>query len=138
MGGQDRATIEVMDGNDTVVTTWVLPVGARPDARSLDALCRLQLEARRFGWSIRLRPGCPRLGELVDLAGLAEVLGLPLQAEGQPEGLEEVGAEEVVVPRDAPTGDLQDLEAEGLMTPALRPVVGPEGGGPVGSGGHQP
>lgn len=138
MGGEDRATIEVVDATGAVVTTWVFPVGTRPDVGSVDALCRLQLEARRLGWSIRLRAACPRLGELVDLAGVAEVLGLPLQDEGQAEGLEVVGTEEVVVPDEAPTGDLDDLEGEGLVPAALRRVVGPEGGGPVGRGGHQP
>lgn len=70
-----RTTIQVRDGTGTVVATWVLPEGTRPDLGGVDALARLQLAARRLGWSIRLCTVCPRLGEVVDLAGLADVLG---------------------------------------------------------------
>lgn len=81
MGAQERTTIEVVNATGDIVTTCVLPEGARPDLGSVDAMCRFQLEARRLGWSIRLRTTCPRLGGLVDLVGLAEVLGLSVEAE---------------------------------------------------------
>ena len=44
------------------------------DIRTVDALARLQLTARRVGWELRLR--CPphELVELIDLAGLTGVL----------------------------------------------------------------
>lgn len=40
----------------------------------VDDLALLQRAARRLGWSIRLREASPELAELLDLAGLAEVL----------------------------------------------------------------
>jgi hypothetical protein len=44
------------------------------DIRTVDALARVQLTARRLGWELRLR--CPprELVELIDLAGLTDVL----------------------------------------------------------------
>ncbi len=100
MDPEARTTIQVRDGAGTVVATWVLPEGTRPDLGGVDALARLQLEARRRGWSIRLCTVCPRLGEVVDLAGLAGVLGL-VETGREAEDLEEPGSEEVVVPGDA-------------------------------------
>jgi anti-anti-sigma regulatory factor len=53
------------------------------DIGTVDALARLQLAARRIGWELRLREVPRELRELIDLAGLNEVLGVePL---GQPE-----------------------------------------------------
>jgi hypothetical protein len=63
----------------------------------VDALARLQLEARRAGWTVRLRDAPAELCELLDLAGLAPLL---LELGRQTEGVEQVGSEEVVEPRD--------------------------------------
>jgi hypothetical protein len=41
---------------------------------TVDALARLQLEACRAGHCLRLRGASPELLELIELAGLAEVL----------------------------------------------------------------
>lgn len=46
-----------------------------PDVCYLDALGRLALAARRHGARIRLVDPCPRLLELLTLAGLDDVLG---------------------------------------------------------------
>jgi hypothetical protein len=46
------------------------------DIGTVDALARLQLAARRLGWELRPRNPLPELVELIDLAGLMEVLGL--------------------------------------------------------------
>jgi len=40
----------------------------------VDQLARLQLEARRLGCSIRLRNPCAALVELIELAGLDDVV----------------------------------------------------------------
>ena len=44
------------------------------DAVTVDALCRLQLAARRQGCQVRLRHASTELRELVDLMGLSDVL----------------------------------------------------------------
>lgn len=48
--------------------------GVEPDAVTVDALCRLQLAARRRRCEIRLRNASQDLLELVALMGLTEVL----------------------------------------------------------------
>ena len=48
--------------------------GVEPDAVTVDALCRLQLGARRHGCQVRLRHASPELRELVAFMGLADVL----------------------------------------------------------------
>jgi ABC-type transporter Mla MlaB component len=47
---------------------------ARADASTIDALARLQLLASRRGLRLRLRHASPELLELVELAGLRDVL----------------------------------------------------------------
>jgi hypothetical protein len=68
-----------------------------PDLSLIDALARLQLEARRCGASINVRP-CEALRELILLAGLAEVLAVEPRREA--EQRIELGIEEVVEPGD--------------------------------------
>jgi anti-anti-sigma regulatory factor len=72
-----------------------------PDAAAIEALARLQLLARRSGFRICLLHAGPRLRELLDLMGLAEVVpcdaDLRIQSRRQPEqgeppgGVEEEG-----------------------------------------------
>lgn len=54
----------------------VLDVAAlsAPDAATVDALARVLLSARRLGRTVRLRHASPRLLELLELFGLADVL----------------------------------------------------------------
>lgn len=47
---------------------------ADPDCRTVEALARLQLAARRRGRRIVLQGPCTELRELLELCGLAEVL----------------------------------------------------------------
>ncbi|HEU4864896.1 MAG TPA: STAS domain-containing protein [Actinomycetota bacterium] len=47
---------------------------ARPDAVTVEALARLQLEARRLGRRLVFRDACGELRELVALVGLDRVL----------------------------------------------------------------
>ncbi|MDX6233587.1 MAG: hypothetical protein QOH68_2621 [Nocardioidaceae bacterium] len=69
-----------------------------PDLGLVDALARLQLEARRVGCTVHIRDPFDALRELLELVGLSELL---LEAVGQPECGEELGSEEVVEPGDA-------------------------------------
>lgn len=72
----------------------------RLDIGAIDALCRMQLDARRLGCTIRVHDACPELRELIGLAGLADVLlG---EAIGQPEPTEQRGLEERVQRRNPP------------------------------------
>jgi hypothetical protein len=70
---------------------------AAPDLCMIDSLARLQLAARRNGWTVRLVDPCPALIELIELAGLGGVL-LVLEPLRQTEEGEELGVEEVVEP----------------------------------------
>jgi hypothetical protein len=64
-----------------------------PTAAALDALARLQLNARRLGLELRLSHASSELRELIAFAGLDEVLRLEL--ERQPEEREKrLGIEE--------------------------------------------
>jgi len=90
------ATVIVARGTDEIAR-WPLVCAGRPDLRTVDELARLQLTARRAGWSIRLAEVSTALAELLDLLGM-DVLGVEVSR--QPEDREEVGVEEVVMPDD--------------------------------------
>jgi hypothetical protein len=84
---------------DTELDEWPLAAGEWPDLALVDYLARLQLAARRRGYSIRVRHAPAALAELLRLAGLATVVpviggGLVVEAGGQAEGGEEPGVEE--------------------------------------------
>ena len=51
--------------------------GVLPDAVTVDALCRLQLAARRRRCEVRLRHASPELLELVAYLGLTDVFAEP-------------------------------------------------------------
>jgi hypothetical protein len=79
------------------VASWPLVCeDGRVDLGAVNALARMQLQARREGCTVWLRHACPDLIALVAFVGLADVL----QGSGQAEGLEQGGVEEVVVPDD--------------------------------------
>jgi hypothetical protein len=61
--------------------------GVAPDGMAIDALARLQLNARRLGLEIRLRHASGELQALIAFAGLDEVLCV--EAGGQAEEREE-------------------------------------------------
>ena len=92
------ARAEVVLLRDAVeVASWPLRgAQGRVDLGAVNALARLQLEARRQGCTVWLRHACPDLLKLLELVGLAGVLQVIRQAEG----LEQAGVEEVVVPDD--------------------------------------
>ena len=98
------------------VNAVVCDVGglSEPDAGCVDALARLQLSIRRSGGQLQIHNVCARLHELLELAGLLEVLPikaeLGIQTSGQSEqGKERVGVEEEGDPRDLPAEQLEDL-----------------------------
>lgn len=51
---------------------------ASADAVTVDALCQLQLAARRRGWTLRLEQVSPELYALICYAGLDQVLSCEL------------------------------------------------------------
>ena len=84
-------------------------VGRHADLAVVDALARLQLAEGRAGCSLRLRAVCPQLSELVELAGLTDLLGncqrSALEARRQAEAGEQLDiekGEEVVDGGDLP------------------------------------
>ena len=103
-GEGSTTVVVVLDGHVEVVVGRI--VDTRPDLAVVDALARLQLAARRTGWSIRVRRPSPALRELLDLVGLADLIageaGLPLEAGGKAEGGEQLGVQEAVERGDAP------------------------------------
>ena len=87
---------------DAEVASWPLEQSGYPDLAVVDELARLLLAARRMGYSLRLRDACTGLLELLELVGLSDLVteaGLG-QMDGQAEGREQLGVEEVVVPDD--------------------------------------
>lgn len=66
--------VELLDGGTTVLS-WPLS-DTTVDVRLVDALARLQIAAKRFGWTMRVRDADAELVELVELVGLTEVLAL--------------------------------------------------------------
>jgi ABC-type transporter Mla MlaB component len=73
---------------------------ARADLSSVDLLARLQLAARRMGWTISLCDATDDVRELLEFVGLSDVLAL--EARRQPEERVELGVQEVVQPGDPP------------------------------------
>ena len=95
---RSRAVVLVL-GSGLEVPIWQGEAPLRADLSAVDALARMELEARRRGGSIRLRNPCPQLLELLELVGLAG-LGLAVEVYREAEGGEEVGVQEMVEPGD--------------------------------------
>ncbi len=92
------ATVAMVHGR-AVIHTWSVDGSGPPDLGVVDDLARVQLMARRFGYSIRLRDVSADLAALLDLFGLRHLFGgAPLRVEvsGKTEGGEEIRIEEVV------------------------------------------
>jgi hypothetical protein len=96
---RDTDAVVVLARGDTDVASWPLVGCGRPDLALVDGLARLQLAAQHLGCSIRLREAGAELVELLDLCGLGEAL-LRVEVGGEPEGGEQRGVDEVVVPDD--------------------------------------
>jgi hypothetical protein len=83
---------------------WSIALRRRPDLELVERLARAQLGARRIGCSVLVRDPCADLSALLELVGLRAVLVDGAAGGGkvvrQPEGGEQLGVEEVVVPDD--------------------------------------
>lgn len=73
MPGDDGSRRVVLVIGDLEMASWPLRAARRPGLSEVEALARLQLEARRLGWSIRLCRPCGELCDLLALAGLEDV-----------------------------------------------------------------
>lgn len=58
------------------VVTWDVGAFTDPDVGTVDLVAKMQLLVRRLGLELRVENACPELRELIDLAGLSEVLRL--------------------------------------------------------------
>jgi hypothetical protein len=101
----DRLATVVIVCGGAEVASWPFEAGWRPDLTAIDELCRLELAARRLGWSVRVRHAPNELRQLLELVGLAEVIGLcpdelVVEVGGEPEESEEVGIEKRMEPGD--------------------------------------
>lgn len=65
---QPYAVIEVVDGDAPIATLAI--TGDVPDLFVVDALSRLELAARRLGWSVRVREPSVSLSAALALSGL--------------------------------------------------------------------
>ena len=110
---------------------WPLRAPAPVGLDTVDRLARLQLAARRAGGRIEVREATLVFGQLLSLVGLLGEVG------GQPEGREQVGVEEVVLPGDPSVDDVEHLEGEGGVPTFRVDAVRPEGGGAVGPRGQE-
>jgi hypothetical protein len=93
-----RTRVILVSADGTEVEVGRLPE-RDPDLAQVDALARLQLAARRRGWTLRVRGATDELRGLLELVGLAGVLRL--EGGRQVERGEHVRADEVVEPGDA-------------------------------------
>lgn len=88
--------------NGAEVARWTLAETGQADLATVETLVRLQLAARRLGYRLTLLDPDLELLGLIYLVGLPDVLcgeaALAGQVSGQPEGGEEPGVQEVVVP----------------------------------------
>ncbi|HEV7806181.1 MAG TPA: hypothetical protein VGO80_10195 [Solirubrobacteraceae bacterium] len=97
----ERLRAVARGSNAQVVVCDVRSLAA--DARTVDALARLQLAARRLGCRIRLHRASPELDALLSFLGLAEVIGSAGGRRRQAEQREQPrGVEERVDRDDAP------------------------------------
>jgi hypothetical protein len=101
----DPAAIVALCRGDAELASWPLAGSGPADLAVVDELARLQLAARRMGYSIRLRDACVALLELLDLVGLGDLVtevGLR-QVDGEVERREQFSIDEVVMPDDPVT-----------------------------------
>jgi hypothetical protein len=103
----DRPATVVIVCGDSEVASWPFEATWRPDLTAVDELCRLELAARRLGWSVRVRNAPSELRQLLELVGLDDVVGLcpeelVVEVGGEPEESEEVGIEKGMEPGDPP------------------------------------
>jgi hypothetical protein len=64
--------VTVVGPGGGTVATWAVARPGHPDLGTVDELARLALLAGRLGGGVVLSELCPRLCQLLDLAGLTE------------------------------------------------------------------
>jgi hypothetical protein len=97
--GDTPTTVSTVADDGTEVVVRCVDA-RRPDLGLVDFLARTQLMARRRGLRLRVRDVSWELEQLLDLVGLADVLGL--EARRKPELPEQVRVQEVPEPGDPP------------------------------------
>jgi hypothetical protein len=105
---QSRTTVVLDDGDVRMAVVHV--VGPEPpDLTVVAAVARLRLMAGRMGWAIHIENPCFHLCELLELAGLSEVLLAPRQRRpGEAHDLDLdtwLGQLDVIDLGDGPSGD---------------------------------
>ena len=108
-GGGVGPVVVLLDG-DVEVARWPLVPPDRlgavtVDLGVVDVLARFHLGASRLGLTLEVRDPCRPLRDLLELAGLDDLLRLaplPLEAGGEAEGGEQLRVEEAVEPDDEP------------------------------------
>ena len=103
----------VLVSGDTTMVCGVLPPDGGYDLSVVDELARLQLAARRLGCSIVLRGVGVELAELLNFAGLADVLPAVEDGReigGKAECGKQRGVEEGMESGDPVPGDLEHLD----------------------------
>ena len=95
-------TVTLTRGTETLQIARV--ASPQCDARVVDVLLRISLEAKRQGWTMRVDGASDELLDLFAFLGLSELLAFAstLEPGGQAELGEELRVEEVVDPRDPP------------------------------------
>jgi hypothetical protein len=98
--GPDAWVVLVRGG--TEVASWPLTAPGRPDLHAVDRLASLQLVARRWGCSIRLRDASVELLALLDFVGLGDVVDVVVRRAGvgETDDCEPDGVDDCVVPDD--------------------------------------
>jgi len=72
--GEPRAVVELVQGERSILLGFVRAC-PRGDLEVLDDLLKLQLQARRLGWHVRISECRQELRELFDLMGMADRFG---------------------------------------------------------------
>jgi hypothetical protein len=71
--GEEANTL-VITCRGAAIARWPVELRSPPDLGIVDDLARLRLALERLGWDMAVEHPCARLREVIDLAGLTEVL----------------------------------------------------------------
>lgn len=82
--GQPSEVVLLVRGIEVV--RWQVSNPPPPDLAVVDVLARIVLVCRRQGWAVELRHPCGQVVELLELAGLAEVVDAAARAPARSPG----------------------------------------------------